>query len=119
MKTKQFRLKSLGIPSSFIPAAFFLGANILQPAYPFITRDKHSRSANSVNRFCRHGATLVLVVRELDMSIGAMVSMTTVIVASTMGRFHLFSIVIAVIAAAALGFFSGAIVAWVKIQGSS
>ena len=118
MKTKQFSLKSLGIPYAFIPAAFFLGANILLNPHILSLRGINILALQTVSiAFAVMAQTLVLIVRELDMSIGAMVSMTTVIVASTMGRFHLFSIVIALIAAAALGFFSGAIVAWVKIPG--
>jgi len=118
MKTKRFNLKRLGIPYAFIPAAFFLGANIILNPRMLSLRGMNILALQTVTvALAVMAQTMVVIVRELDMSIGAMVSMTTVILASTMGTFHWFSIVIALSAAAALGFFSGAIVAWVKIPG--
>jgi ribose transport system permease protein len=118
MKTKRFSLKRLGIPYAFIPALFFLGANIILNPRILSLRGMNILALQTVTiGLAVMAQTMVVIVRELDMSIGAMVSMTTVILASTMGTFHSFSIVIALSVAGTLGFFSGAIVAWVKIPG--
>jgi ribose transport system permease protein len=106
------------IPLAFVPAAVVLCINIILNPHVLSLRGINNLSLQIVTiALAVMAQTLVVLVRELDMSIGALVSLTTVVVASTMGTLHLFSILLVLVVAAFCGLFSGVIVAYIRIPG--
>lgn len=106
------------LPIAFIPAAIVLCINIVLNPHILSLRGLNNLSLQIVTlALAVMAQTLVVVVREIDMSIGAMVSLTTVIVASTMATLNLLSIVLALLVAGLFGLFAGLVVAYVRIPG--
>jgi ribose transport system permease protein len=118
MKARKPSKLGATIPFAYIPALLFLGVNIALNPHVLSPRGMNNLALQTVTiALAVMAQTLVVVVREMDMSVGAMVSMTTVIVGSTMGSCHLLSIPLALAAGALFGLVSGSIVAWVRIPG--
>ncbi len=106
------------LPIAFIPAAIVLCINIVLNPHILSLRGLNNLSLQIVTlALAVMAQTLVVVVREIDMSIGAMVSLTTVVVASTMATLNLLSIVLALVVAGLFGLFAGLVVAYVRIPG--
>jgi ribose transport system permease protein len=61
--------------------------------------------------------TMALLVREMDLSVGSMISLSTVVMSTTMGHFGYFSILIVLVMAVVIGFINGWIVAYIKAPG--
>jgi ribose transport system permease protein len=102
----------------FLSAFIFLSINIVLNPRILTPRGINNLALQTVTiALAVMAQTLVVTVRELDMSIGAVISITTVVIGSTMGTIHFFSIPLALLVGAVLGFLSGAIVAWIKIPG--
>jgi len=105
-------------PLAFVPAAIVLTVNIILNPRILTLRGINNLSLQLVTlALAVMAQTMVVIVREIDMSVGAMVCLTTVIVASTMGTLHMFSLLLAVLVAALFGLFAGLIVAYVRIPG--
>ena len=117
MKASRARITSR-IPVVFLPAAIFLAINIALNPRILTLRGLNNLALQTVSLgLVVMAQTLVVIVRELDMSVGAVVSMTTVLVASTMSSLHVLSIPLALLVAALFGALSGAIVAYARIPG--
>jgi ribose transport system permease protein len=113
-----FREMASRIPLAFVPAAIVLCINIVLNPHILSLRGINNLSLQIVTiALAVMAQTLVVLVRELDMSVGAVVCLTTVLVGSTMGTLHIFSLVLVLVIAAVFGLFSGLIVAYVKIPG--
>ncbi len=118
MKASLARRISSRIPVAFLPAAFFLAINIALNPRILSLRGINNLALQTVSLgLVVMAQTLVVIVRELDMSVGAVVSMTTVLVASTMGSLHFLSIPLALLVAGLFGTLSGVIVAYARIPG--
>lgn len=61
--------------------------------------------------------TLAMLVRELDISIGSVVSLSTVLLATTMGQAGWVSLPLVVLAAVAIGAATGAVIAYWRVPG--
>jgi ribose transport system permease protein len=102
----------------YLSAFLFLGINIALNPRILTPRGINNVALQTVTiALAVMAQTMVITVRELDLSIGAVISMTTVIIGTTMGTIHGFSIPLALLSGAFLGFVSGSIVAWIKIPG--
>ena len=113
-----FKKMASRIPLAFVPAAIVLCINIILNPHVLSLRGINNLSLQITTiALAVMAQTLVVLVRELDMSVGAMVCLTTVLVGSTMGTLHIFSLVLVLVVAALFGLFSGLIVAYVKIPG--
>jgi ribose transport system permease protein len=113
-----FRKLVARVPLAFIPAGIVLCINIILNPHVLTLRGMNNLSLQIVTlALAVMAQTLVVLVRELDMSIGAVVCLTTVVVAGTMGTLHLFSLILALTVAGLFGLFAGLIVAYVKIPG--
>ncbi len=111
-------LRKIRIPLTFLPAAVVLCVNIGLNPRILSLRGLNNLSLQIVTlALAVMAQTMVVLVRELDMSIGAVVCLTTVLVASTTSSLHLFSLVLAVVVAALFGLFAGVIVAYIRIPG--
>ena len=111
-------LRKIRIPLTFFPAAVVLCVNIGLNPRILSLRGLNNLSLQIVTlALAVMAQTMVVLVRELDMSIGAVVCLTTVLVASTTSSLHLFSLVLAVVVAALFGLFAGVIVAYIRISG--
>jgi len=105
-------------PLAFVPAAIVLSINIILNPRILSLRGINNLSLQLVTlALAVMAQTMVVIVREIDMSVGAIVCLTTVIVASTMGTLHMFSLLLAIMVAALFGLFAGLIVAYVRIPG--
>jgi ribose transport system permease protein len=106
------------VPYAFVPAIVFLGINVsLNP------RILTARGLNNLSLqvtalvLVTMAQTLVVLVRELDMSVGAQIGLATVIVGSTTQMLGTGSVALAILAAVVSGVACGAIVAWLRIPG--
>ena len=119
MKTiKSFIKKISQLPPVFVPLVIVLIINIIL--------NKNILSFKGFNNLFIQLApiiiavmaqTMVLLVREMDMSVGAMISLSTVIMSQTMGHIGYFAILVVLAMAVVLGIINGYFVAYLKVPG--
>ena len=106
------------VPLAFVPAAIVLCANIVLNPHILSLRGINNLALQIVPlALAVMAQTVVVLVRELDMSIGAVVCLTTVVVGTTTDSLHLLSLPLAMVVAGLFGLFSGLIVAYIRIPG--
>jgi ribose transport system permease protein len=106
------------MPYAFVPAIVFLGLSIALNPRILTPRGLNNLSLQvAALILVTMGQTLVVLVRELDMSVGAQIGLATVIIGSTTERLGAGSIGLALLAAVGCGFACGAIVVWMRIPG--
>jgi ribose transport system permease protein len=106
------------VPLAFIPAAIVLCVNIVLNPHILSLRGINNLALQIVPlALAVMAQTVVVLVRELDMSIGAVVCLTTVVVGTTTDSLHLLSLPLAMVVAGLFGLFSGLIVAYIRIPG--
>jgi ribose transport system permease protein len=107
-----------GIPAIYIPLVLLLLLNVWM--------NPNLLSPRGINNlflqmtpviFVVMAQTLALLVRELDISIGAMVSLSTVILASTMEHIGLLSVLLVCVIGLSVGAITGAIITYLRIPG--
>ncbi len=119
MKTIKSLIKKVSqLPPVFVPLVIVLIINILL--------NKNILSFKGFNNLFIQLApiiiavmaqTMVLLVREMDMSVGAMISLSTVIMSQTMGHIGYFAILVVLAMAVVLGVINGYFVAYLKVPG--
>ncbi len=106
------------LPFAFVPAALCLGVSIaLNPRILTLRGINNLSLQTTALIFVTMAQTLVVLVRELDMSVGAQIGLATAIIGTTTERLGAGSVVLALAAAVTAGLASGAVVVWLRVPG--
>jgi ribose transport system permease protein len=118
MKVNNAFRRIVDLPPIFIPLIIFFVLNVIL--------NNSILSVNGINNFFVQitptifavmAQTVVLLVREIDMSVGSVISLSTVVMATTMGQFGYLSILIVLGMAVVIGLINGFIVSYFKAPG--
>jgi len=106
------------VPYAFVPAVAFLGLSIALNPRILTLRGLNNLSLQiTALILVTMAQTLVVLVREMDMSVGAQIGLATAIIGTATQRLGAGSVALAILAAVASGLLCGAIVAWLRIPG--
>jgi ribose transport system permease protein len=106
------------LPYAFVPAVVFLSLSIFLNPRILTPRGLNNLSLQvTALVLVTMAQTLVVLVRELDMSVGAQIGLATVIIGSATKVIGMSAIALAILAAVASGLACGIIVVWLRIPG--